>query len=386
MAKRDYYEILDVPRTADADALKKAFRKKAMDFHPDRNPGDKAAEAKFKEVNEAYEVLRDEQKRAAYDRFGHAAFQQGGPAGPGGPGGPGGHGAEFNFGSGFADIFDNIFGDMMGDRRGGGRQQQARGSDLRFNMEVTLEEAFAGKKTNIRVPTSAGCETCKGTGGEGGAKPVPCPTCQGRGRVRSQQGFFTVERTCANCQGQGQIIANPCKTCGGSGRVRKEKTLSVNVPAGVEDGTRIRLAGEGEAGMRGAPAGDLYIFISVAPHELFQRDGANIHCGVPVPMTIAALGGAIEVPCVDGTRARVNIPAGTQTGDQFRLREKGMTVLRAKNRGDMFIEVAVETPQNLNKRQKELLEEFAKASNEKNSPKSSGFIARVKEVWQNLKD
>jgi molecular chaperone DnaJ len=381
MAKQDYYETLGVARGANADELKKAYRKLAMQYHPDRNPGDKSAEHKFKEINEAYDVLKDEQKRAAYDRFGHAAFD-----GAGGAGGfrPGAGGAGFDFGSGFADIFDEMFGDFMGGRRGGGQQ---RGGDLRYNLELKLEEAFQGREMRIRVPSSVACETCGGSGAAKGSRPTSCQTCQGRGRVRTQQGFFTIERTCPACQGAGRVIEEPCRPCSGSGRVRKEKTLSVTIPRGVEDGQRIRLSGEGEAGMNGAPAGDLYIFIAVKPHPIFQRDGADIHCRVPLPMTTAALGGAVEVPTIEGTRASVTIPAGTQSGHQFRLRGKGMTGLHGRGRGDMYIDILVETPMNLTKKQQDLLREFDKSGGsgaKSTSPQSEGFFAKVKELWQDL--
>jgi len=377
MAKQDFYEMLGVARGASADDLKKAYRKLAMQFHPDRNPGDKAAEHKFKEISEAYDVLKDDQKRAAYDRFGHAAFENGGGGRPAGAG-------DFGFASGFADIFDEMFGDFVGGRRG---QTNARGSDLRYNLEVSLEEAFKGSTAQIRVPTSVSCEQCKGAGSEAGSRPVTCSTCAGAGKVRAQQGFFTIERTCPSCGGAGRVIENPCKSCGGQGRVRREKTLSVNIPAGVEDGTRIRLAGEGEAGLRGSAPGDLYIFLSVAPHRLFQRDGANIHCRVPIPMTTAALGGQLEVPTIDGVRARVTIPPGTQSGHQFRLKAKGMSVLRSPARGDMYIEAVIETPVSLTKRQQELLKEFERAGDkDKTSPESEGFFARVKEFWEDLRD
>lgn len=383
MSKRDYYEVLGVQRGASADDLKRAYRKLAMQFHPDKNPGDSEAEAKFREVNEAYEVLKDDQKRAAYDRFGHDAFQQ---QGMGGAGRDGGGAAGFDF----ADIFDEVFGDFMGGgRRGGGGRGGAsmRGSDLRYNMDITLEEAYAGKAATITVPSTVACEPCKGTGSKDGAAAATCPTCGGAGRVRAQQGFFTIERTCPTCHGQGKVIKDACPSCGGTGRKSQEKTLEVKIPAGVEDGTRIRLSGEGEAGMRGAPSGDLYIFLSVRPHRIFQRDGANIHCQVPIAMTTAALGGAIEVPCIDGTRAKVTIPEGTQSGQQFRLRSKGMSVLRSPARGDMFVHVQVETPVNLTKRQKELLEEFAgEGSEHETSPESSGFFKRVKELWNDLTD
>jgi molecular chaperone DnaJ len=345
-----------------------------MKFHPDRNPNDAKAEQSFKEVNEAYEILKDDEKRAAYDRFGHSAFEQGGAA----------SNARSGFGGGFSDIFDDMFG---GGRSGGGRASAGNGSDLRFNMEVSLEDAFKGKQTEIRVPTSAQCDACNGSGAKGGAAPLTCGTCQGQGRVRAQQGFFTVERTCPTCQGMGQIIKNPCTVCSGEGRVQKEKTLSVNIPAGVEEGTRIRLSGEGEAGLRGAAAGDLYIFLTMKAHRIFHRDSADIHCRVPIPMTKAALGGTIEVPTVEGKMARVTIPSGTPTGHQFRLRDKGMTILRSKARGDMFIQAFVETPVNLTKRQNELLKEFGDESPEdKTSPESHGFFSKVKEIWDDLKE
>jgi molecular chaperone DnaJ len=376
MAKQDFYEILGVSKSASGDELKRAYRKLAMQHHPDRNAGDKNAEQKFKDLNEAYDILKDDQKRAAYDRFGHAAFEQGS-----------GHPGGFGFAAGgFADIFDEMFGEFMG----GGRRGQGganRGSDLRYNLEISLEEAFRGKQTTIRVPTLVACDQCKGSGAEAGSKPVTCPRCHGRGRLRVQQGFFTIEQTCAGCQGAGRVLDNPCKTCGGQGRVRREKTLSVNIPAGVEDGIRMRLAGEGEVGIRGASAGDLFVFISVAPHRIFQRDGANIHCRVPLPFTTAALGGTIEVPTVDGSRTRVTVPAGTQSGHQFRLRGKGMTVLRSAARGDMFIEAVVETPVNLNKRQQELLREFEReGENRRTHPESEGFFARVKEFFEDLRE
>ena len=377
MAKQDCYEVLGVSRSASADDLKKAYRKLAMQYHPDRNAGDKTAEQKFKDINEAYDILKDDQKRAAYDRFGHAAFEQGGGPGAGG----------FGFAAGgFADIFDEMFGDFMGNGRRG-QTGPSRGSDLRYNLEITLEDSFRGKQTTVRVPNLVACDQCNGSGAEAGSKPVSCPTCHGRGRIRSQQGFFTVERTCIACQGVGRIIEKPCRTCAGQGRVRREKTLSVNIPPGVEDGTRIRLAGEGEVGVRGAAAGDLYIFVSVAAHPIFQRDGANIHCRVPISITTAALGGSIEVPTVDGSRTRVTVPAGTQSGHQFRLRSKGMTVLRSSLRGDMFVEAVVETPVNLSKRQQELLREFEKeGESNRTHPESEGFFARVKEFFEDLRE
>jgi len=376
MAKQDFYDILGVAKSADGDELKRAYRKLAMQYHPDRNPGDTSAEQKFKALNEAYDVLKDDQKRAAYDRFGHAAFENG-SRGPGDFAG--------GFSGGFADIFEEMFGAMGGARRT--QAGPARGSDLRYNIEVSLEEAFRGKQTTIRVATFAHCDTCKGSGAEPGSRPATCRTCQGHGRVRAQQGFFTIERTCPTCQGSGHTIEKPCKACGGQGRVRREKTLSVNIPPGVEDGTRIRLAGEGEVGVHGAAPGDLYIFVSITPHAIFQRDGANIFCRVPLPFTTAALGGTIEVPTVEGNRTRVTVPAGTQSAHQFRLRGKGMTVLRSPVRGDMFIHAIVETPVNLTKRQQELLREFDKAGeNGKTSPESEGFFARVKEFFEDLRE
>src|SRR5512144_500461 len=377
MAKEDYYRVLGVERDASTEELKKAYRKLALRYHPDRNPGDKEAEHRFKEINEAYEVLRDDQKRAAYDRFGHAAFEHG-AAGDGGFG-PG-------FGSGFADIFEEMFGEFMGGRRGGGRAT-GRGSDLRYNLEITLEQAFAGSKPTVRVPAAVRCEACKGTGSAGGAAPDTGSTCRGAGRVRSQSGFFTVERTCPSCGGSGQMIRDACRSCGGAGRVQREKALQVTVPAGVGDGTRIRLAGEGEAGVRGGPPGDLYSFVTVAPHRLFRRDGADIHCRVPLQMTKAALGGTVEVPTVNGERARINIPPGTQSGETFRLRGKGMTVLRSQARGDMYVEAMVETPVNLTEKQRKLLQEFADGgADEEHSPESHGFFAKVKELWQDLRE
>ena len=381
MAKRDYYEVLGISKGADADEIKKAYRKKAKELHPDRNADKPDAEAQFKEVNEAYDVLKDPEKKAAYDRYGHAAFEGGMGGGGGHPGG-GFHG-QGDFASAFSDIFDDLFG--MGGRGGaGGRQRAARGADLRYNLRVTLEEAYKGLQKTINVPTSVACDACNGTGAEGGAEPTTCPTCSGMGKVRAQQGFFTIERTCPTCSGLGQTIKNPCKSCAGQGRVEKDRALSVNIPAGVETGTRIRLAGEGEAGMRGGPAGDLYIFIEVAPHKIFERDGTNLFCRVPVSMTAAALGGDIEVPTIDGGRSRVKIPAGSQSGRQMRLRGKGMPALRGGSAGDMFIELAVETPVNLTSRQKELLREF-EALSEDNNPESKSFFSSVKSFWDSMK-
>ncbi|TAJ33558.1 molecular chaperone DnaJ [Bosea sp. (in: a-proteobacteria)] len=373
MSKRDYYEILGVSRTVTEVELKSSFRKLAMQHHPDRNPGDVQAEIKFKEINEAYQVLSDSQKRALYDRHGHAAFEQGG----GGGGNP-------DFSDFMSDIFDSFFGEKGargGPRAANGRE---RGADLRYNLEIGLEDAFTGKNASIRVPTSVSCEACSGTGANPGSKTRPCPTCGGHGRVRANQGFFSVERTCPTCNGRGEVIDDPCKNCQGAGRVTRERTLSVNIPAGVEDGTRIRLAGEGEAGLRGGPAGDLYIFLSIKPHAIFQRDGADLFCRVPIGLVSAALGGEIEVPTLSGEQARVKVPEGTQTGKQFRLKGKGMSVLRSREVGDLYIQVVIETPQKLTARQRELLEEFERESSHSNHPETAGFFGRVKDFLGGL--
>ncbi|MFZ5963113.1 molecular chaperone DnaJ [Thalassococcus sp. BH17M4-6] len=385
MSKRDYYDVLGLKKGASADEIKKAYRTKAKELHPDRNADNPDAENQFKEANEAYEVLKDAEKKAAYDRFGHAAFEGGMGGGGPRPGGGGFGGQQGDFASAFSDVFDDLFGDFMGGGRGGGgRQRAARGADLRYNLRVSLEDAYGGLQKTISVPTSVQCGSCNGSGAEGGAEPTTCPTCSGMGKVRATQGFFTVERTCPTCSGLGQIIKNPCKSCGGAGRVQKERALSVNIPAGVETGTRIRLAGEGEAGMRGGPPGDLYIFIDVKPHELFERDGTALHCRVPVSMTAAALGGDIEVPTIDGGRSRVKIPAGSQSGRQMRLRAKGMPALRGGPTGDMFIELAVETPVNLTSKQRDLLREFEELS-EDNNPESKSFFSSVKSFWDSMK-
>ncbi|MGQ0662715.1 MAG: molecular chaperone DnaJ [Pseudomonadota bacterium] len=380
MAKQDFYDMLSVPRGAGPEDIKKAYRKLAMQYHPDRNPGDHKAEQKFKEISEAYDVLKDDHKRAAYDRFGHAAFEAGNGRAAGSP-------FDFGFGAGgFADIFGEMFGEFGGARRSGARGA-SRGADLRYNLEISLEDAFAGRQTTLRVASAQACEACAGTGAQPGSKPIACPTCRGHGKLRSRQGFFTIERTCPACQGQGQIIDRACRACGGQGRVRRERQLNVNIPAGVEDGTRIRLAGEGEAGARAGPPGDLYIFLSIAPHRFFRRDGNDLHVRVPIPMTVAALGGAIEVPTLDGVRAKVTIPPGAQSGRRFRLKGKGMSVLRQPARGDLFIETVIETPVNLTKRQQELLREFENAgSDRETSPESAGFFAKVKELWKDLRD
>ena len=384
MAKRDYYETLGLKKGASADEIKKGYRQKAKELHPDRNTDNPKAEEQFKEANEAYEVLKDADKKAAYDRYGHAAFE-GGMGGGGGrrPGGPQGNG---DFASAFSDVFDDLFGDFMGGQRGGGggRARATRGNDLRYNLRVKLEEAYAGLAKTINVPTAVQCGNCNGTGADDGSEPVTCPTCSGMGKVRAQQGFFTVERTCPTCNGMGQTIKNPCHVCHGAGRVEKEKSLSVNIPAGVETGTRIRLAGEGEAGMRGGPAGDLYIFIEVADHPLFEREASNLFCRVPVSIASAALGGEIEVPTIDGGRSRVKIPEGSQSGRQMRLRGKGMPALRGGAAGDMFIELNVETPVNLTARQREILKEFDTLSKD-NNPQGSSFFKSVKGFWDSMK-
>ncbi len=380
MAKRDFYDVLGASKGASAEELKKAYRSKAKELHPDRNSDNPQAEAQFKEVNEAYDVLKDDTKKAAYDRYGHAAFEGGGG------GGRAGYGGQGDFASAFSDVFEDLFGDFMGGQRGGGggRARAQRGSDLRYNLRVNLEEAFKGVQKTINVPTSVGCDVCKGSGAEGGAEPVTCPTCNGMGKVRAQQGFFTVERTCPTCNGMGQTIKNPCRNCGGAGRVEKERALSVNIPAGVETGTRIRLAGEGEAGLRGGPTGDLYIFIEVKDHAIFQRDGVHLFCRVPVTMTTAAIGGEVEVPTIDGGSSRVKVPPGSQTGKQMRLRAKGMPALRGGGSGDMLIELAVETPVNLTARQRELLAEFERLS-EENNPEGKSFFSKVRSFWDGMK-
>ncbi|MGR3540247.1 MAG: molecular chaperone DnaJ [Hasllibacter sp.] len=384
MAKRDYYEVLGLSKGAAADEIKKAFRAKAKVLHPDRNKDDPAAEAKFKELGEAHDVLKDPEKKAAYDRFGHAAFE-GGSGGPqGNPFGARGGYQNQDFASAFSDVFDDLFGGMSQARGGAGRSRASRGSDLRYNLKITLEEAFAGKQATINVPTSVACGSCEGTGAEGGSEPQTCPTCSGLGKVRAQQGFFTVERTCPTCSGVGQIIKDPCHACGGAGRIEKDRALNVNIPAGVETGTRIRLGGEGEAGLRGGPAGDLYIFVEVAEHPIFQRDGQHLFCRVPLAIATAALGGDVEVPTIDGGRSKVKVPAGSQSGRQMRLRGKGMPMLRGAGTGDMFIELAVETPVNLSARQKEILREFDTLSEASTNPQSAGFGARVRSFWERM--
>ena len=377
MSKSDYYELLGCSKSASEAELKKAFRIKAKELHPDRNSGNESATEKFKQVNEAYDILRDPNKRAAYDRYGHAAFE--GNMGSGFNSGQGGNG---DFASAFSDVFEDLFGDFMGGQgsRTAGSQRANRGADLRYNMRVNLEEAYSGKKTNIDIPTSISCGTCSGTGAQSGASPTSCPTCSGVGKVRAQQGFFTVERTCPTCSGRGQIIKNPCRLCNGQGRVEKSKKLSVSIPAGVETGTRIRLTGEGEAGIRGGHAGDLYIFIEVQKHSLFEREGQDLYCRIPIAMTTATLGGDLEAPTLDGGKTRVKIPEGVQNNKQLRLRGKGMPAIRGSSYGDLYIEILVETPVNLKAEQKDLLREFERSC-KNNSPANEDFFSKVKKFW-----
>ncbi len=396
----DLYKILDVDKSTSQADLKKAYRKLAMKYHPDQNKDNPEAEKKFKEISHAYDVLKDEQKRAAYDRYGSAAFDGSMGGGAGGAGGMGGGAA--GFGGAFSDIFEDMFGETMRGGGGGG-QQSTRGSDMQYTMNLSLEEAYAGKETKIKIPTNETCDDCDGSGAEKGSKATSCSACNGQGRVRQQQGFFTIERTCPTCEGQGSVIEKPCKKCAGSGRMHKNKTLKVKIPAGVEQGRRIRLSGEGEAGLRGGQKGDLYVLINIKPHKFFKREGAHIFCRVPVPFTQAALGGSVEVPTIEGKKGSVKIPAGTQNGQQFRLKGKGMSVLNSMQRGDAFIEIAVETPVNLNKKQQDLLKQLdktmggsgggkdnkddkdAKAA-AKHSPEASGFMSKVKDFIDDLKD
>ncbi|WP_426255020.1 molecular chaperone DnaJ [Sphingomonas sp. DC2300-3] len=366
----DYYELLECERNADGATIKSSYRKLAMKYHPDKNAGCKDSEARFKAISEAYDVLKDPQKRAAYDRFGHAAFQNGG----------GGGGGAQDFG-GFSDIFESVFGEFMNGGRGGGRQPQRRGADLRYDMEVTLEEAYHGKATEITVDVSAQCDTCHGTGAKPGTHASTCRHCNGHGKVRAQQGFFVVERACPVCQGSGEIIADPCPDCRGEGRIEKTKTLSVNVPPGVDEGTRIRLSGEGEAGPRGAPPGDLYIFLHVARHPIFEREGTTLFARAPISFTTAALGGTLSIPGLDGARHDIKIPAGIQSGKQLRQRGAGMPVLQGRGQGDLVIQIEVETPTKLSTRQRELLELFRETETGDECPESQGFFAKLKSVF-----
>ena len=382
---RDYYDILGVQRGCDDAGLKSAFRKMAMQHHPDRNGGCEDASARFKEVNEAYSVLSDPQKRAAYDRFGHAGVN----GMNGGGGGQGFHDVH--------DIFNEVFGDAFGEMFGGGRGRQqrnngpARGADLRYDLEITLEQAYAGAEVEIKVPSSITCEVCEGSGAKPGTSPTVCGSCGGAGRVRATQGFFSIERACPRCGGSGKMIMDPCKNCHGAGQVRKERVLSVRIPAGVDDGSRIRLAGEGDAGHRGGPRGDLYIFLSVTPHDLFERDGLDLLCTVPVPMATAVLGGDIEAPCLMGgekcdgqCKQTVKVPEGVQTGKTVRLKGRGMPSLRSRERGDLVVELFVETPTQLSARQKEIMREFADLTAEAQHPKSANFLGKAKRFWSNV--
>ncbi|MFA7595258.1 MAG: molecular chaperone DnaJ [Novosphingobium sp.] len=369
----DYYELLEVERTADEKSIKSAYRRLAMRYHPDKNPGCGESEAKFKAISEAYDCLKDPQKRAAYDRFGHAAFQQG--MGNGGGRGPG---ADF---SDIGDIFETIFGSAFG---GGGRQQTRRGADLRYDMEIGLEEAFHGKDAKIEVDISVSCEPCNGTGAEPGTGARACGTCHGHGKVRTQQGFFVIDRPCPQCHGRGEVIERPCRNCQGEGRVDKTQTLDISIPPGVDHGTRIRLSGKGEAGQRGAPPGDLYIFMHIRPHKVFQRDGTTLATRVPISFTTAALGGQIEIPGLDGEAISIEIPAGIQSGKQLRKRGAGMPVLQSKGRGDLVIEIMVETPTRLSAKQKELLREFQETETGEECPESRGFFDKLKDAWNDL--
>ncbi len=384
MTEQDYYELLEVSKTASGEEIKKAYRKMAMKYHPDRNPGDKEAEAKFKEINEAYEVLKDEQKRAAYDRYGHQAFAQGGMGG----GNPFG-GFEFNFGAGgFSDVFSDIFSEFMGGgRRGGeGGNYAERGADLRYNLEISLEEAFTGVEKEIKIPTTEVCEDCHGHGTADGKEPEVCPMCHGSGKIRKTQGgFFIVESTCPKCKGTGRIIKEACKKCSGQGVKPIEKMLKIKIPAGIEDGTRMRISGEGQAGLRGGSNGDLYVFITVKEHKLYERDGANLYARIPISMACAALGGKIEIPSIDGEKIELSITAGTQNDQVYRIKDQGMTIIRSQRRGDLFVKMRVETPVNLTAKQKELLEAFRAESKDDNcQPEAKGFFDKIKDLFKSV--
>ena len=378
MAK-DYYSTLGVARTATPDEIKKVYRKLAVQYHPDKNAGNKESEEKFKEINEAYDVLKDEQKKAAYDRYGSDAFQNGGFGG-----GQGGFSGGFDFGgnfSNFSDIFEEMFGGGFSDR-GHSRAQSQPGSDIRYDISISLEDAYHGKKSNIKFTTLIKCDSCHGTGSEGNKKPAPCPTCGGRGSVRYNQGFITIERPCTTCGGSGSILSDPCKKCSGSGRVKGEKNLEINIPAGVSTGSKIRIVGEGEAGFKGAPAGNLYIFINVLSHKIFIRKENDLYCTAPISMVKASLGDDINVPDLDGNNCNIKIPHGTQSGSQFRIKGKGMPVVNSSRRGDLIVEAVVETPVSLSKKQKEILEQFANEKDEKtNSPKSFEFFKKLKDLF-----
>ena len=374
MADKDFYEILGVGRNASDDEIKKSYRKLAMKYHPDRNQGDAGSEKKFKEASAAYEILKDPQKKAAYDQYGHDAFKQ--------SGGPQGFG---DFSGGFSDIFEEFFGGGFGGQQS--RQRgPAKGSDLRYNMAISLKEAFAGKKTEIRIPGYIGCDACSSTGSADKSGPSTCSTCDGHGKVRSTSGFFSIERPCPTCGGEGSSIKNPCIKCSGTGQIKKQKTISVTIPAGVSTGTRIRISGEGEPGQKGAGNGDLYIFIEVQKDGLFEREEENLFCQIPISIIIATLGGEIEVPTIEGKKAILKIPAGTQSETQFRLRGKGMSILRQNRKGDLYVEVGVEIPVNLTSKQKVILNDFEKegGTSKAHSPKSQSFFRKIKEVWNDL--
>jgi molecular chaperone DnaJ len=379
MAKRDFYEILGVNKSSSADEIKKAYRKKAMQYHPDKNPDDKAAEAKFKEAAEAYEVLKDDQKKAAYDQYGHSAFE-GGMGGRGGAGGFGGFGSQqFNDFSDIFSAFGDIFGDMGGRGYGAGRKRSAavNGSDLRYNVNIDLKEAFEGKTEKIHFSASTICDSCGGTGAEGKTKAEECSHCKGTGAMRAQQGFFVVERTCSHCNGAGEIIKNPCKTCRGTGRTTKNRTLSVKIPAGIDNGNRIRLSGEGEAGMRGGRAGDLYVFINVKNHPFFERNGADLYCEMPLGLSTAVLGGSIEIPLIDGKKASIKIPDGTQTGNKFRLKDKGMEIMNSGGRrGDLYVVVKISTPKHLSSEEKKLFQKLDETLAKKEEKETTGFFKK----------
>ncbi len=378
MAKADYYETLGVSKSASKDEIKSAYRKLAMKYHPDRNPGDKSAEMKFKEASEAYQILSDPQKKSSYDQFGHSAFQN---AGGGGFSDFGGFDSDA-----FSDIFDDFFGDFMGSNRGRGRKgsRANRGSDLKINVRVTLEEAYNGKKSSFNISSAEKCGECSGSGAATGSKAMSCGTCDGYGKVRSRQGFFTVQQTCPDCRGEGEVISKPCKDCRGAGIVKTKKTLSITIPKGVDDGTRIRLAGKGDAGYRGGTNGDLYVYISVVKHDIFQREEENLYFELPISLADASLGTSIEVPSIDGTKANVKIPAGTQSGKQLRLKNKGMPMLRSSGFGDLYLQIKVETPISLNKEQKELLEKFRKLEDSKNNPENQSFFKKARKFWENI--
>jgi molecular chaperone DnaJ len=378
MSKKDYYDILGVTKKSTPEEIKKAYRTLAMKYHPDRNQGDKAAEGKFKEASEAYQVLSDPKKKSSYDQFGHSAFEGGGGGGPGG----------FDFGGfesgAFSDIFDDFFGDFMGSGRGGRGSKKSRsnrGSDLKINLEITLEEAYLGKKQTINLSSNEKCEKCSGSGAEPGSKPKKCSTCDGHGKVRTQQGFFTLQQTCPDCGGDGEMLSNPCKDCKGSGVTKTKKNLSIQIPKGVDDGTQIRLSGKGDAGYRGGSNGDLYVFITVEKHKIFQRSEENLYYKLPISMTDAALGAEIDVPTIDGGKSKVKIPAGTQSGKQFRLKGKGMPIIRSDDYGDLYLETNVIIPESLSKEQKDLLEKFKSLEDLNNNSEIKSFISKAKKFW-----